>query len=195
MISLQEILIKAWFIPGPKTQYIFQHCSFHMVFLFIGQGNVPTDFCTERLLDACMAFSSENKTSKLTVYLVNKEHDKTDTIKRVMQNYVGLQTALRQSKQAPQRPPNPQLTTGNPDTGGGHRKPASNFTRSQTDRSQPGRHGDVGRMSSSFTSMNVGSSDDHRSSGTRIYDDDDDDNDNDDDDDMDSQGPSWVNMF
>ena len=167
----------------------FSHDAAHIGFVFAGQGKTPTDFCTDRLLEAFMAFINENKHSKLMVYLVNNEQRKTDKIKKVMLSFLGLQTALRQSKQSQQIQPNPQQRTRSPDVGG-HRRPTTNLSRSQTDRHPQGRQREVNKMSSTFTSMTVGSGD-SSAGGSRFYDDDDDD---DYDDDKDSQGPSLVNM-
>ena len=154
--------------------------------LFTGQGKTPADFVTNRLLEACLAVSNENKHQKLTVYLVNNEHGKTDTIKKVMLSLLG---PLRQGKQAQHIVPNPEQRTRSPDVRV-NRRPDTNLSRSQTDRRPQGRQRDVNKMSSTFTSMTVGSGD-SSAGGSRFYDDDD----YDDDDDRDSQGPSMVNII
>ena len=123
-------------------------------------------FCTERLLESFVEFSKEAK-SKLTVYLINTEKWKTETIMQMTKDFVGFQKMLLLSSHdqpAPQRPPSPSLAgLSNQRRGGkmdGHGKSGQDFSRSQTSQQRPRADArtDKGAMSSSLTSRSSGSS-------------------------------------
>ena len=133
-------------------------------------------FCTERLLESCLEFSKEAK-SKLTVYLINNEKWKTDTIVQTTRDFVDLQKTITLSSRdqsVPQRPVNPKPTgRSDPKKGDkteGHLKPRQDFSRSQSSQQRPRGDGETnkGAMSLSFTSRGSGSS----GSNSKFYGDD-----------------------
>ena len=61
---------------------------------------MDTNYCAERFLESCLQFSKESK-HKLTIYMVNNEKAKTESIQRAIEDFVRLQGALQISSSQP----------------------------------------------------------------------------------------------
>ena len=55
---------------------------------------MDTRYCAERFLESCFQFSKKSK-HKLTIYMVNNEKAKTESIERAIEDFVDLQGALQ----------------------------------------------------------------------------------------------------
>ena len=71
-------------------------------------------FCAERFLEACMEVSKKDisKHNKLIVYMINSEAKKTETIGKIIENFVVLQKTISSSLRdcpKPARPPSSKL--------------------------------------------------------------------------------------
>ena len=55
---------------------------------------MDTHYCAKRFLESCQQFSKDSR-HKLTIYMVNNEKAKTESIVKVIEEFVGLQDALQ----------------------------------------------------------------------------------------------------